>query len=52
MAATASRNEYTGPRANAMEDEQVVVLKMQKVNPGEAAAAKFLAQVVGEFNAQ
>ena len=45
-------NEYKGPRANAQEDEQVVFLKMQKVNPGEAAAAKFLAQVVGEFNAQ
>ena len=43
--------EYKGPRANAMEDEQVVFLKMKNVNPGEAGAAAFLRGVLGSFNA-
>eukprot|EP00290_Baffinella_frigidus_P005546 CAMPEP_0180139064 /NCGR_PEP_ID=MMETSP0986-20121125/13306_1 /TAXON_ID=697907 /ORGANISM="non described non described, Strain CCMP2293" /LENGTH=122 /DNA_ID=CAMNT_0022081087 /DNA_START=26 /DNA_END=394 /DNA_ORIENTATION=+ len=43
--------EYKGPKANDQEDEQVVILRMQKVGPGEAGAARFLSNVIGEFNA-
>ena len=43
--------EYTGPRANAMEDEQCVKLesKITAVSTDEAAA--FLRGVLGSFNA-
>ena len=42
---------YQGPKANDMEDEQCVILRMQKVGPGEAGAAAFLSNVIGSFNA-
>ena len=43
--------EYKGPKANDQEDEQCVILRMVKVGPGEAGAARFLSGVLGEFNA-
>ena len=42
-------NEYTGPRANDMEDEQVVYLKMKDVRPTKEATDRFVAGVLGQL---
>jgi hypothetical protein len=42
--------EYTGEKANDMEDEQVVVLKMDKCTVSATEAAEFTSQQLGQFD--
>jgi hypothetical protein len=44
-----TNTEYKGVKALDENDEQCIVLKMQKVGPGEAGAVKFLGNVLGQL---
>jgi hypothetical protein len=41
------KNNYTGPKANAMEDEQCVKVSMAKITVSEETAAKKLQEFIG-----
>ena len=41
------KNNYSGPKANAMEDEQCVKVSMAKISVSEETAAKKLQEFIG-----